>query len=102
MKYFCMVVLIAAAAVTAKAEERVFDDRRTDQVMANGLWLLGKAEQPSDSLAAYLLEHEDSKFPILKCGTPMLMDMKLAANQDRRAAEQSLDLGGANGRAAKQ
>lgn len=85
MKYFCTVVLTLILAAPTFAAERLFSEQQTKNIEANGLWLLGKAEQPSAELQEYLREHEDSEFPILKCGTPMLMDLKMVANLDRHS-----------------
>ncbi len=78
-------LLVCAIAGYASAADRLFTEKQTEDIIANGLWLLGRSEQPSDTLAAYLHEHEDSDYPLLKCGTPMLMDLKLVATQERRA-----------------
>lgn len=85
MKLFPIAILVILLTSAAYPAERIFTQQQSQDIIANGLWLRGYAERPSDSLADYLHQHENSEYPILKCGTSMLMDMKLVAAADRSA-----------------
>ncbi|MBD3401341.1 hypothetical protein GF420_00480 [candidate division GN15 bacterium] len=86
MRYFIFLIAALTWALPVTAADNPFSPEQSEQIIQNGLWLLGQADEPSEELAEALEEHVHGDHPGLKCGTPMLMDFKLVAPQDRRAA----------------